>query len=264
MNDVSNVGSHVLPDEDFSIPTAAELAAPEAAAPVGPNGFELLGLAPELVQAVADMGYTEPTAVQNAAIPKALTVDGVYADLMVSSQTGSGKTAAFLLPVLHTLLDQKAQADAQARAEFDRLAAEAAARGEAPPKRARRKNPTQPRNFQPAVPGALVLCPTRELAQQVAHLGRERAHCLAAAQHFLRVGQREDGVGAGAHDLESVQTDRDLKPETHRPERDRLCVDLFAVHDPDLSAGNISDRRGNPPFPRILESCLCQGENAAQ
>ena len=88
---------------------------------------------------------------------------------MVSSQTGSGKTAAFLLPVLHTLLDQKAQADAQARAEFDRLAAEAAARGEAPPKRARRKNPTHPRNFQPAVPGALVLCPTRELAQQVAH-----------------------------------------------------------------------------------------------
>ena len=76
MNDVSNVGGNVLPDEDFSIPTAAELAAPEAAVPAGPNGFELLGLAPELVQAVADMGYTEPTAVQNATIPKALTVDG--------------------------------------------------------------------------------------------------------------------------------------------------------------------------------------------
>jgi hypothetical protein len=56
MNDVSNVGGNVLPDDDFSIPTAAELAAPEAAVPAGPNGFELLGLAPELVQAVRRHG----------------------------------------------------------------------------------------------------------------------------------------------------------------------------------------------------------------
>ncbi|HEY0887079.1 MAG TPA: DEAD/DEAH box helicase, partial [Ramlibacter sp.] len=47
--------------------------------------------------------------------------------------------------------------------------AEAAARGEPAPKRAKRKDPTSPRNFKAATPGALVLCPTRELAQQVAH-----------------------------------------------------------------------------------------------
>jgi superfamily II DNA/RNA helicase len=88
---------------------------------------------------------------------------------MVSSQTGSGKTAAFLLPVLDTLLRQQAQAEAETRAERERLVAEALARGEAPPKAPKRKNPTDPRHFKAATPGALILCPTRELAQQVAH-----------------------------------------------------------------------------------------------
>ena len=148
---------------------SATNAAPEAALP---NGFVQLGLAPELVQAVADLGYTQPTAVQDKAIPLAMGAgaeDGRFIDLMVSSQTGSGKTAAFLLPVLHTLLQQQAAADAAARAEYERAAAEAAARGEAPPKRPKRKSPTHPRNFKAATPGALILCPTRELAQQVAH-----------------------------------------------------------------------------------------------
>ena len=137
-----------------------------------PNGFVELGLAPELVQAVADLGYTQPTTVQEKAIPLAMGAGaegGRFIDLMVSSQTGSGKTAAFLLPVLHTLIRQQAEAEAESRAEFERAVAEAAANGEAPPKRAKRKDPTNNRNFKPAVPGALIVCPTRELAQQVAH-----------------------------------------------------------------------------------------------
>ncbi len=144
----------------------------ETAEAAEPNGFELLGLAPELVRAVADLGYVQPTAVQKAAIPDAMNpglASGRYTDLMVSSQTGSGKTAAFLLPVLHTLLQQMAQAEAEERAERERAIAEAAARGEAPPKAPKRKNPTDPRHFKAATPGALILCPTRELAQQVAH-----------------------------------------------------------------------------------------------
>ncbi|WP_010463522.1 DEAD/DEAH box helicase [Acidovorax radicis] len=137
-----------------------------------PNGFIELGLAPELVQAVADLGYTQPTSVQLKAIPLAMGGGNdatKFIDLMVSSQTGSGKTAAFLLPVLHTLINQQAAAEAEERAAFERSVAEAAERGEPAPKRAKRKDPTSSRNFKAATPGALILCPTRELAQQVAH-----------------------------------------------------------------------------------------------
>ncbi|HEX5806374.1 MAG TPA: DEAD/DEAH box helicase [Macromonas sp.] len=137
-----------------------------------PNLFAELGLAPELVQAVADLGFTQPTLVQQAAIPKAMHSgegEARYTDLMVSSQTGSGKTAAFLLPVLHTLIQQQAEAEAFERAEWDRQVAQAEAEGKPAPKKPKRKNPLLARHFQPAVPGALVLCPTRELAQQVAN-----------------------------------------------------------------------------------------------
>lgn len=160
---------------------AEDTAAAAEEVPAGPNPFEALGLAPELVRAVTDMGYTQPTPVQAQAIPLAMgegaDADG-YIDLMVSSQTGSGKTAAFLLPVLNTLIQQKAEEEAEAKAEYDRLVAEAAARGEPAPKRNKRKDPTNPRNFKAAVPGALILCPTRELAQQVAHDAIELVkHC---------------------------------------------------------------------------------------
>ena len=158
-----------------------------------PNGFVELGLAPELVQAVADLGYTQPTAVQLKAIPLAMgegADENGFIDLLVSSQTGSGKTAAFLLPVLNTILQQRAEAEAEAKAEFDRQCAEAAAQGEPLPKRAKRKDPTNSRNFKAAVPGALILCPTRELAQQVAHDAIELVkHCRG-----LRVANVVGGI----------------------------------------------------------------------
>ena len=175
MTDTFQVQGDFAPaDTSFAAEISVQDTAEQRAADVTaePNGFIELGLASELVQAVADLGYTQPTSVQLKAIPLAMgsgSEGGRFIDLMVSSQTGSGKTAAFLLPVLHTLIRQQAEAEAAARAEFDRAAAEAVARGEAPPKRAKRKDPTNTRNFKPAIPGALVVCPTRELAQQVAH-----------------------------------------------------------------------------------------------
>ncbi|MDM0024293.1 DEAD/DEAH box helicase [Variovorax saccharolyticus] len=172
----------VSPVVSESLSVAAEVpelealdAVETAAEPKLPNGFIKLGLAPELIAAVEDLGFTQPTTVQEQVIPRAMTASGGadgatrFVDLMVSSQTGSGKTAAFLLPVLHTLLQRQAEAEAASKAEFQRLAAEAAARGEAPPKKPKRKDPTNSRHFKAATPGALILCPTRELAQQVAH-----------------------------------------------------------------------------------------------
>ncbi len=158
---------------DAPVAVAADVVPAEAAVVV-PNGFAKLGLAPELVSAVAEMEFTQPTAVQEKVIPMAMvsnTADSAtgFTDLLVSSQTGSGKTAAFLLPVLHTLLQRQVEAANREREEFDAAVAAAIAKGEAPPKRPKRKDPTNTRNFKAATPGALILCPTRELAQQVAH-----------------------------------------------------------------------------------------------
>ena len=162
--------NNTIPDPHLHAPLAADALAPVAE---GDNGFVKLGLAEPLVQACLDLGYTQPTVVQNTAIPMALAEKDAeghnYVDLMVSSQTGSGKTAAFLLPVLHTLLEQQQDAIAAEKAEWQRKIDEAIANGEEPPKKPRRKNPTDRRHFKAAQPGALVLCPTRELAQQVAH-----------------------------------------------------------------------------------------------
>lgn len=93
------------------------------------TNFDSLGLAAPLLKAVADTGYTTPTPIQAKAIPLALT--GI--DLMAGAQTGTGKTAAFTLPILHKLLPLANTSTSPA------------------------KHPVR----------ALVLAPTRELAIQV-------------------------------------------------------------------------------------------------
>lgn len=62
--------------------------------------FSSLGLAPALLNAITETGYSKPTAIQSAAIPPALR----GADVLGQAQTGSGKTAAFALPLLNALL----------------------------------------------------------------------------------------------------------------------------------------------------------------
>ena len=102
--------------------------------------FEALGLHTAIVNAVTAAGYTKPTPVQEQAIPAA--IEG--RDLLVSSQTGSGKTAAFMLPALHKLVSAP----------------------EAPFEASKTKAGERPR-FKAAQPKMLVLTPTRELALQV-------------------------------------------------------------------------------------------------
>ncbi|MQY52066.1 DEAD/DEAH box helicase [Rhodocyclus gracilis] len=110
--------------------------------------FAELGLHAAVLKALADAGYNEPTPVQAQAIPAALA----GRDLMVSSQTGSGKTAAFLLPALHRFASQAPTAAAPSTPNFGR---------HAPRGRSDRQR------FSPAQPKMLVLAPTRELALQV-------------------------------------------------------------------------------------------------
>ncbi|OLQ85927.1 DEAD/DEAH box helicase [Vibrio panuliri] len=92
------------------------------------QAFADLGLATELVETLTQLGFTTPTEIQQQAIPYVL--DG--RDVLAGAQTGTGKTAAFGLPIIQTLLEQGGERDAQ-------------------------RNDVR----------ALVLVPTRELAQQV-------------------------------------------------------------------------------------------------
>ena len=65
--------------------------------------FTSLNLRPELEQAITDLGYITPTAIQEGMIPLMLT--GV--DVIGQAQTGTGKTAAFALPILHNYIHQR-------------------------------------------------------------------------------------------------------------------------------------------------------------
>jgi ATP-dependent RNA helicase RhlE len=108
--------------------------------------FDALGLTPELLRAVADQGYTEPTPVQREAIPLVLA----GRDLLAGAQTGTGKTAAFVLPILQRLNGTRTPGWNDAPVPG----------GDALRERDRR-NATRPPIR------ALVLTPTRELALQV-------------------------------------------------------------------------------------------------
>ncbi len=93
------------------------------------NGFSSLGLSHELINAVTSLGYQQPSAVQQKAIPIILTGK----DLLVIAQTGTGKTAAYTLPLLERLKRRSNHSTSPARHPL-RL---------------------------------LILAPTRELAEQV-------------------------------------------------------------------------------------------------
>jgi ATP-dependent RNA helicase RhlE len=109
--------------------------------------FNKLGLHQTLVQAIREMRFTQPTPIQAKAIP--LILSG--RDVIGTAQTGTGKTAAFLLPILHQMLDL-------------------------------------PRHTT----GALIITPTRELAQQIDDV------CLGLAYHTnIRVGLLVGGAPMG-------------------------------------------------------------------
>ena len=65
--------------------------------------FSIFGLHPDLLRGVKELGFTRPTPIQSDAIPPAMA----GRDVLAAAQTGSGKTAAFLLPILQRLLGKK-------------------------------------------------------------------------------------------------------------------------------------------------------------
>src|SRR4051812_35560693 len=73
--------------------------------------FRALHLSPQILEAVRDSGYTEPTPIQVAAIPLILAGN----DVIGIAQTGTGKTAAFVLPILMKLAESKPKHDARPR-----------------------------------------------------------------------------------------------------------------------------------------------------
>lgn len=84
-------------------PTKETKAQPEKPKPEPELSFAELGLDPRLVQAVAKQSFEKPTLVQRKAIPLALQGQ----DVLCKAKTGSGKTAAYVLPVLSGILKRK-------------------------------------------------------------------------------------------------------------------------------------------------------------
>ncbi|MGH8153918.1 MAG: DEAD/DEAH box helicase [Rhodanobacteraceae bacterium] len=152
--------------------------------------FESLGLAPALLRALAEQGYATPTPIQAVAIPQVLA----GRDLLGGAQTGTGKTAAFALPLLQRLAGDGAASD-------------------------------QPRR-RPRAPRALILTPTRELAAQI------RDNIGAYGRYLpVRTTAVFGGVGMGGQ-VQALQRGTDIivaTPGRLIDHMDRHNVDLAHI-----------------------------------
>jgi ATP-dependent RNA helicase RhlE len=193
--------------------------------------FRALNLSPQIVQAVRDAGYTEPTPIQVAAIP----LISMGHDIIGIAQTGTGKTAAYVLPILMKLAESKRPATQTNNAARNRqsgrtLAAESSDRD----------------------PRALVVAPTRELVVQIAENVR------AYAKHIpLRMATVFGGVSERPQ-IEALRSGVDLVVAT--PGR---LIDLMDQRVANLSgvkflvldeADRMLDMGFLPPIRRIVKA----------
>ena len=188
--------------------------------------FRALHLSPQILQAVRDSGYTEPTPIQIAAIPLILAGD----DVIGIAQTGTGKTAAFVLPILMKLAESR-----QTVARHGELTAN---------RRDQKHNVQRLR--------ALVLAPTRELVVQI------EENVRAYAKHVpLRMATVFGGVSERPQ-IEALRSGVDLVVAT--PGR---LIDLMDQRVANLSgieflvldeADRMLDMGFLPPIRRIVKA----------
>ena len=122
--------------------------------------FAELGLNEQILVGVATLGFNAPTPVQTAAIPAVLAGK----DVVASAQTGTGKTAAFMLPTLQRIAVEKPGGAEKPDAKEHTADAEHTATAGRNAKRGSTKRGDSKRN---AYPRALIITPTRELAAQI-------------------------------------------------------------------------------------------------
>src|SRR5690625_1161478 len=201
--------------------------------------FQSLGLSASLVKTLERMGFHAPTAVQTAAIPKVL--EGK--DLMVSAQTGSGKTAAFMLPTLQSIMaglqdSQNQQGRRGQQGRHGQQAFASADRGKV---------------------SVLVLAPTRELAMQVGQATQEFAASYPGCHVAVVVG----GVSYGAQ-IKALSRRVDVLVATPGRLMDHLAekrVDLSAVQTLILDE---ADRMLDMGFIRDIERIVAQTPTSRQ
>jgi ATP-dependent RNA helicase RhlE len=175
--------------------------------------FETLGLSPVLLRALAEQGYTAPTPIQAQAIPVALA----GRDLLAGAQTGTGKTAAFALPMLERLFPAGQRSQTQARR-----------------------------------PRALILTPTRELAAQVHDSVRDYAKYLrvssAAIFGGVGMGPQIQSLRRGVDIL--VATPGRLMDHMERRVADLSGIEILVLDEAD----RMLDMGFMPAIKRILSS----------
>ena len=121
--------------------------------------FAELGLNEQILAGVATLGFNAPTPVQAAAIPAVLAGK----DVVASAQTGTGKTAAFMLPTLQRIAVEKPGG----AEKLDAKEPNASAKSNAAAGRGSKRNAKRDDTKRNAYPRALIITPTRELAAQI-------------------------------------------------------------------------------------------------
>ena len=196
--------------------------APTATAADTPKpSFAALGLMPELMRAIAEQGYLEPTPIQVQAIPPVLQ----RRDLMGCAQTGTGKTAGFALPILQLLAPQASSSPSPAR------------------------HPVR----------ALILTPTRELAAQVEEsvraYGKHLALRSAVVYGGIDIGPQIKALHAGVEIL--VATPGRLLDHLHQKTLNLSRVEILVLDEAD----RMLDMGFMPDIKRILAALPPRRQN---